>query len=99
MAANRLGLVVADLTTEQKRDLKLQGGLIVTEVKPDIRGDFRRGDVLLTLVHKGQQTELRSVDQLNKMLAGLDKATTVTLHIRRGESAAFITVSGLADKG
>ncbi len=99
VAANRLGLVVADLTTEQKRDLKLQAGLIVTEVKPDIRGDFRRGDVLLTLVHKGQQTELRSVDQLNKMLAGLDKATTVTLHIRRGESAAFVTVSGLADKG
>ena len=52
-----------------------------------------------SLVYKGQQTELKSVDQLNKMLAGLDKAATITLHIRRGESAAFVTVSGLADKG
>ena len=99
VAANRLGLVVAELTQDQKRDLKLQGGLIVSEVKPDVRGDFRRGDVLLTLVHKGQQNDLKSVDHLNKLLSGLDKGATVTLHIRRGDSAAFVTVSGLADKG
>ncbi len=99
LAANRLGLVVAELSADQKRDLKVQGGVVVTEVKPDAKGEFRKGDVLLTLVHKGQQNELRSVEQLNKLLAGLDKGATVTLHIRRGESAAFVTVSGLADKG
>ncbi len=99
VAANRLGLVVADLTSEQKRDLKVQAGLFVAEVKTEARGDFRRGDILLTLVHRGQQTELKSVEQLTKLLAGLDKSATVTLHIRRGEAAAFVTVSGLADKG
>jgi serine protease Do len=99
VAANRLGLVVTELTAEQKRDLKVQGGLFVSEVKADMRGDFRRGDVLLTLIHKGQQNELRSVEQLNKLLAGLDKNATVTLHVRRGDTAAFVTVSGLADKG
>jgi serine protease Do len=98
-AANRLGIVVAELTAEQKRDLKAHSGLFVADVKPEVRGDFRRGDILLTLVYKGQQTELKSVEQLNKLLAGLDKNATVTLHIRRGESAAFVTVSGLADKG
>src|SRR6185369_3308553 len=50
-AANRLGLVAADLTADQKRELKVQGGLFVAEVRPDVRGDFRRGDILLTLVH------------------------------------------------
>jgi len=99
VAANRLGLVVTELTADQKKDFKLPGGLFVGEVKPDVRGDFRRGDVLLTLVHRGQQTELKSVDQLNKVLAGLDKGATITLHVRRGDSAAFVTVSGLADKG
>jgi serine protease Do len=99
VAANRLGLVVAELTADQKRDMKLQGGLFVTEVKAEARGEFRRGDVLLTLVHRGQQTELKSAEQLGKLLAGLDKNVTVTLHIRRGESAAFVTVSGLSDKG
>jgi len=94
-AANRLGIVVAELNAEQKRELKLQQGLLVTEVKAEVRGDIRRGDVLLTLIHKGQQTELRSVEQLNKLLAGLDKAATVTLHLRRGDRASFVTVSGL----
>ena len=87
------------MAAEQKRELKLAGGLVVTEVKPDVRADIRRGDVLLTLVHKGQHNELKSVDQLNKVLAGLDNSSTVTLHLRRGESAAFVTISGLADKG
>lgn len=99
IAANRLGLVVAELSTEQKRDLKLQGGLLVTEVKPDVLGDFRRGDVLLTLVHKGQQSELTSVTQFNKLLSGLDKNATLTVHVRRGNSAAFVSIKGLGEKG
>ena len=98
-AANRLGLVVAELSAEQKRDQKLQGGLYVADVRPEVRGDFRRGDVLLTLVHKGQQNDLKSVEQLNKLLGGLDKNATITLHVRRGDTAALVTVSGLADKG
>ena len=98
-AANRLGLVVAELSAEQKRDQKLQGGLYVADVRPDVRGDFRRGDVLLTLVHKGQQNDLKSVEQLNKLLGGLEKNATITLHVRRGDTAALVTVSGLADKG
>src|SRR5438067_2491368 len=58
--ANRLGIVVAELSAEQKKDMKVSGGLVVTEVKPDARAsDVRKGDVLLTLVHKGQHTELK----------------------------------------
>ncbi|MEO8203829.1 MAG: DegQ family serine endoprotease [Betaproteobacteria bacterium] len=97
--ANRLGLVVVELSAEQKKEMKLPNGLLVSEVKPEVRGDFRRGDVLLTLVHRGQQTELKSVEQLNKLLAGMDKSATLTLHVRRGDSAAFVTVNGLGAKG
>ena len=99
LAANRLGLVVSELTSKQKEDLKLSNGLVVTEVKPEARADVRRGDVLLMLVHKGQHTELRSNDQLNRLLAGLDKNAVITLQVRRGEAVAFVTVSGLTDKG
>ena len=98
-AANRLGIVVAEVSAEQKKELKLTHGLIVTDVRPDARADVRKGDVLLTVVHKGQQTELKSVEQLNKLLAGLDKNAVITLQVRRGESMAFVTVSGLTDKG
>ena len=98
-AANRLGVMVADLTAKQKEEQKLSAGVLVTDVRPDARAELRRGDVLLSVVHKGQHTEIRSVDQLNKLLAGLDKAAVLTLQVRRGESMAFVTVNGLADKG
>ena len=99
VAANRLGLVVAELNAKQREEMKLSHGLVVTEVKPDARAEVRRGDVILTLVHKGQHTDLKSVDQLNKLLAGLDRNAVFTLQVRRGESVAFVTVNGLADKG
>jgi serine protease Do len=97
--ANRLGIVVAELSAEQKKDTKVQSGLVVTEVKPDARADVRKGDILMTLVHKGQHTELKSVEQFNKLLAGLEKNAVITLQVKRGETMAFVTVSGLTDKG
>jgi len=97
--ANRLGMVVGELSAEQKKGLGLSHGLVVTEVRPDSKADVRKGDVLLTMVHKGQHTELRSVEQFNRLLAGLDKSSIITLQLRRGESTAFVTISGLTDKG
>ena len=99
LAANRLGIVVSELTVKQKEELKLGNGLVVTDVKPDARADVRRGDVLLTLVHKGQHTELKSIEQLNRLLAGMDKNAVITLQVRRGDAMAFVTVNGLTDKG
>ncbi|TAN48459.1 MAG: DegQ family serine endoprotease [Betaproteobacteria bacterium] len=98
-AANRLGIVLSELSAEQKKEHKLSHGLVVTEVKADARAELRRGDVLLTMVHRGQHTELRSVEQFNKLLNALDKSAVLTLQVRRGETTAFVTVTGLADKG
>jgi serine protease Do len=97
--ANRLGVMVSDLNAKQKEELKLSSGVLITEVRADARAELRRGDILLSVVHKGQHTEIRSVEQLNKMLAGLDKGAVLTLQVRRGESMAFVTVNGLSDKG
>jgi serine protease Do len=96
---NRLGIVVSELTPEQKKEKQMANGLLVTEVRPDARADVRKGDVLVTLVYKGQQTELKSVDQFNKLLASLDKNAVITLQVKRGETTAFVTISGLTDKG
>ncbi len=99
LAANRLGIVVSELSAKQKEEMKVSGGLVVTEVKPEARADVRRGDVLMMLVHKGQHTELKSIEQLNKLLSGLDKNAVITLQVRRGDAMAFVTVNGLTDKG
>src|SRR3954470_23883108 len=97
--ANRLGIVVAELSAEQKKERQVSNGLLVTEVRPDARADVRKGDVLMALVQKGQHTELKSVEQFNKLLASLDKSAVITLQVKRGETTAFVTVAGLTDKG
>ena len=99
LAANRLGIVVIELSAEQKKDLRLGQGLVVVDVRPDARAEVRRGDVILKVVHNGQHTELRTTEQFNKLLTGLDKNAVITLQVRRGENTAFVTVTGLADKG
>lgn len=97
VAANRLGIVLTELTQDQKSELKLGNGLMVTDVRPDARAEVRRGDVLVTMVHKGRHTELKSVDQFNSLLTGMDKDSVFTLQVRRGETNALVTVSGLPD--
>src|SRR2546422_10910560 len=42
--ANRLGIVVAELSAEKKKEMRIANGLEVTDVRPDARADVRRGD-------------------------------------------------------
>ncbi len=97
-AANRLGLVLSELSAEQKKDLKLDGGLLVDEVRGQPRADVRKGDIILALIHKGNNTEAKSVEQFNKALNGIEKSATFTLHVRRGENQSFVTFKGLNGK-
>lgn len=95
-AANRLGLVVSELTSEQRRDLKLSGGLLIEDVRgTGARADLKAGDVIIAVISKGATTEVKTVDQLNKLLAQFDKGSNVTLLIRRGEMQTFVTIKGL----
>jgi serine protease Do len=94
-AANRLGLVLSELSDEQRKELKIASGVVVDEVRGHPRGDLRKGDVILALIHKGNNTEAKSVGQFNKALNAIDKTATITLHVRRGENQSFITIKGL----
>ncbi len=94
VAANRLGLVVSDLGEDKRRDLRLPGGAVVDEVRSQPRGDVRQGDVIVAVSAKGSTTEIKSAKQFNELLASLDKGTTITLQIRRGEANIFATIRG-----
>ena len=87
------------LSAEQRKGIGVEGGLVVTDVRPDAKVELRRGDVLLVMVHEGRHTELRSVEQFNRLLEKLDGSAVFTLQVRRGESTAFVTVSGLKGSG
>ena len=94
--ANRLGLVVSELTAEQKRDLKMSSGLLVQDVRgANARADLRAGDIIIALISKGATTEITTVEQFNKLLAQFEKGSNVTLLIRRGELQTFVTIKGL----
>jgi serine protease Do len=97
-AANRLGLVLSDLTDDQRKDLNITGGVIVDEVRGQARADIRKGDVILALIHKGINTEAKSAAQFNKALNAIDKSVTITLHVRRGENQSFVTIKGQNEK-
>ncbi|HMV01343.1 MAG TPA: protease Do, partial [Rhodocyclaceae bacterium] len=73
------------------------GGLLIEDVRGGTaRADLRPGDIILALISKGATTEVKSVDQFNKLLAQFDKTSSVTLLIRRGESQTFVTIKGFS---
>ena len=95
-ATNRLGLVVSELTADQRRELKVSSGLLVEDVRGSgARADLRAGDVIMAVISKGATTDLKSVDQFNKLLAQFEKGSNVTLLVKRGELQTFITIKGL----
>ena len=95
-AANRLGLVVSELTAEQKRELKMNSGLLIEDIRGQgARSDLRTGDIVIALIAKGATSEVKTVEQFNKLLAQFEKGSNVTLLVRRGEMQTFITIKGL----
>ena len=73
--------------------------MIVEEVRNSRRADVRAGDVITAVTSKGQTSDVKSAEQFNKLLVQLDPGTTLTLHVRRGESNLFVTVKGEVSPG
>jgi serine protease Do len=94
--ANRLGLVLSELTAEQKRELKLAAGLVVDEVRgAAARSDLRVGDVILAVVNRAGTQEVKTVAQFNKLLTQYEAGSNVTLLVRRADFQTFVTIRGI----
>lgn len=88
-SSERLGLVVSELTNEQKAELNVEGGLIVEDVKgAAARTELRRGDVLLAIGN----TAIKSAEQFNNVLKQIPNGRNVALLVRRGEMATYIAI-------
>ena len=84
---NALGLAVADLTEAQKRELKLDGGVIVELADgPAGRAGLQQGDVIVRL----NNTDVKDAKQFNSLVAKLDPKKNALLLVRRGESSQFV---------
>jgi serine protease Do len=89
---NRMGMIVSDLTDQQKKELGVKGGVLVEELVGTPRGNVQPGDVIVAIVSKGVTTEVRSREQLEQMLARLEANSAVTLQVRRGENQFFTSI-------
>jgi serine protease Do len=89
---NRMGLVLADLTPEQRKEADLKGGVLIEEIPGGVRGNVQPGDVILAIINKGVTTEAKTAAQVNEYLAKLEKNASVTLQLKRGEQTFFSTI-------
>jgi len=89
---NRMGLVLSDLSEEQKKELDIKNGVGVEEVSGTAHGDIQPGDVILALISRGTTVEARSAEQLNAQIAKAEKGSSVTLLLKRGERQFYSTI-------
>jgi serine protease Do len=89
---NRMGLSLADLTDEQKKELGVKGGVVIEDITGSVRGNVQPGDVILAIVSRGQTTDAKSAEQVNSLLSKLDKGASVTLRLKRGDQEFFATL-------
>ena len=89
---NRLGMVLIDLSEEQKKELDIKNGVGVEEISATARGDIQSGDVILALINRGATIEAKSAEQLNAQISKVEKGTSVTLLLRRGERQFYSTI-------
>ncbi|WP_373994900.1 DegQ family serine endoprotease [Duganella sp. HH105] len=87
--ANALGLKVSDLTAEQKKELGVDGGVVVDAAEGVAgRAGVQEGDVLLQL----NNIEVKDAKQFNAAVAKLDAKKPSVLLVRRGDVAQFVSV-------
>ncbi|QLF92239.1 DegQ family serine endoprotease [Pseudomonas sp. ABC1] len=88
-SSNRLGVKVSELTAEQKRNLDLQGGVVISEVMdgPAAMIGLRPGDVI---THLNNQA-INSASTFGKVAEQLPKNRSVSMRVLRQGRASFIT--------
>jgi serine protease Do len=87
--ANKLGLILRELTPQQKRSINGRNGLLVVESRaPAAQAGIRRGDVILGL----NNSEVQSLEQFNQLLAAVPSGKTVALLVLRGGNTLYVPV-------
>jgi len=91
---SRLGISVVELTEEQKKQLQIEGGVLIDEVRGgNARSELQRGDIILAVGNN----PITSIEQLNGAIKAIPKGRNVALLVRRGDTASYIAIK-LEDK-
>lgn len=84
-----LGLTVANLTDEQKRELKVRRGVRVeAAAEAGARAGLREGDVILSVGN----VEINNVREFEAAVAKADRSRPINMLVQRGELVQFVLV-------
>jgi serine protease Do len=87
--ANRIGLVLNELTPQQKKKLNGKNGLLVVDAQgASAAAGVRRGDIVLGI----NNAEVSSVEQFAKTLGAIPNGKTVAVLISRGEGTLYVPI-------
>src|SRR5437868_5140294 len=86
--AESLGLKVSDLTADQRKELGVDGGVVVESAEGVAgRAGLQDGDVLLQL----NNIEIKDAKQFNAVVAKLDTKKASVVLVRRGDVTQYIS--------
>jgi serine protease Do len=84
---SRGGLALSELSADQRRELKIDYGLLVEEVTGDAaRAGIQVGDVVLA-VNNGK---VATIEAFRKAIAGVARGKSAAILVRRGEGSLYI---------
>ena len=84
---NRLGLVVRELSPEQRKALGVQFGLLIENADAS-RTPLRPGDVIVGV----GRDAIKSLEEFNRLISEHKPGETVALLVRRGEGTIYVPV-------
>jgi serine protease Do len=86
---NRIGLILKELSSSQKKKINGKNGLLVMEAQGAVaQAGVRRGDIVLGL----NNTEAQNLEQFNKQLAGYASGKIIALLVLRAENTLYVPV-------
>jgi len=86
-SVSRLGMTLSEPTAEQRKELKITGGILVEEAQgPAAKAGIRRGDIILAVNNQ----DVKSLDQFTQLMAQFEKGKIVAMLVRRGGNALYI---------
>jgi len=87
---NRIGFSAIDLNDEQREELEIQDGILVTHVKkgPASQAGIRKDDIILSIDGKS----VKSVEQFQKLVSAMPAGKSVAILVQRDGSPTFLAV-------
>ncbi|MEO7728491.1 MAG: DegQ family serine endoprotease [Burkholderiales bacterium] len=86
-SVSRFGMTLSEPTADQRKELKIAGGILVEEAQgPAAKAGIRRGDIILAVNNQ----DVKALEQFGQLMGQFEKGKIVAMLVRRGANAIYI---------